>query len=142
MTVTDQIKIIDSKTKANQAQYDLDRLNAKISAFSSGELRKYEYLTGEDLGYRPSVLEQTKFYYCPLGRFFIKGLDEDDKKEGLFKRLKNIEGKNEKLLKEIKDQKTKGPAKKDSETNKTKNYLIYDSKHSFYKQRLSKFNRI
>ena len=55
MTVTDQIKIIDNKIKANQAQYDLDRLTAKISALSSGELRKHENLTGEDLGYTPSV---------------------------------------------------------------------------------------
>ena len=46
MTVTDQIKIIDNNIKANQAQYDLDRLAAKISALSSGEFRKYEYLTG------------------------------------------------------------------------------------------------
>ena len=92
MTATDQIKIIDNKIKANQAQYDLDRLTAKISALSSGELRKYEYLTGEDLGYRPSVLEQTKFDYSPLGKAFNKGLDDkDDKKEGLLKRLKNIE---------------------------------------------------
>ena len=50
MTVTDQIKIIDNKIQANQAQYDLDRLTAKIFLLSSGELRKYEYLTGEDLG--------------------------------------------------------------------------------------------
>ena len=92
MTVTDQLKIIDNKIKANQAQYDLDRLAAKISALSSGELRKYEYLTGEDLGYRPNVLEQTKFDYSPLGKVFNKGLgDEDDQKEGLLKRLKNIE---------------------------------------------------
>ena len=92
MTATDQIKIIDNKIKANQAQYDLDRLTAKISGLSSGELRKYEYLTGEDLGYRPSVLEQTKFDYSPLGKAFNKGLDDkDDKKEGLLKRLKNIE---------------------------------------------------
>ena len=56
----------------------------------SGELRKYEYLTGEDLGYRPSVLEQTKFEYSPLGQIFNKGLDKDDQKERLFKRLKNI----------------------------------------------------
>ena len=56
---------------------------------SSGELRKYEYLTGEDLGYRTSVLEKTKFDYSPLGKFFNKGLDDkDDKKEGLLKRLK------------------------------------------------------
>ena len=58
---------------------------------SSGELRKYEYLTVEDLGYRPSVLEQTKFDYSPLGKVFNKGLDKDDHKEGLLKKLKNIE---------------------------------------------------
>ena len=94
MTVTDQLKIIDNKIKANQAQYDLDRLTAKISALSSGELRKYDYLTGEDLGYRPSVPEQTKFYYFLLGKVFNKGWgDEDNKKEGLLKRLRNIEKK-------------------------------------------------
>ena len=61
MIVTDQIKIIDSKIKENQAQYDLDRLAAKISGYSSGDLKKHEYLTGEDLGYKPSVVEQAKF---------------------------------------------------------------------------------
>ena len=81
MRVTDQTKIIDNKIKANQAQYDLNRLTAKISALSSGELRKYKYLTGEDLGYRPSVFEQTKFDYSLLGKVFNKGLDEDDKKK-------------------------------------------------------------
>ena len=47
--VPDQLKIIDNKINANQAQYDLDRLAAKTSAYSSGILKKYEYLTGEDL---------------------------------------------------------------------------------------------
>ena len=98
MTVTDQIKIIDNKIKANQAQYDLDRLTAKISALSSGELRKYEYLTCEDLGYRPSALEQTKFDYSSLGKVFNKGLDDDDKKEGFFKRLRNIENAQKNLI--------------------------------------------
>ena len=51
MTLTEQVKILDDKIKANKAQYDLDREAAKISALSSGELEKYEYLTGEDLGY-------------------------------------------------------------------------------------------
>ena len=74
MTVTDQLKTIDNKIKANQAQYDLDRLAAKISAYSSGDLRKYEYLTGENLGYKPSVIEQAKFYFFPLGKVFNKGL--------------------------------------------------------------------
>ena len=92
MALTDQIKFIDNKTKGNQAQYDLGRLAAKISALSSGELRKYEYLIDKDLGYRPSVLEQTKFDYPSLGKSFNKELDDkDDKKEGLLNRIKNIE---------------------------------------------------
>ena len=54
--------------KANQAQHDLRREAAKISASSSKDsLEKFEYLTGEDLGHRPSVLEKTKFEYYPLG---------------------------------------------------------------------------
>ena len=56
MTVTDQLKITD-KIKADHLQYDLDTLASKISAYSSGNLRKHEYLTGEDLGYKQSVLE-------------------------------------------------------------------------------------
>ena len=83
MTVTNQLKIIDNKIKVNQAQYDLDRLAAKISAHSSGDFRKYEYLTGEDLGNKPSVFEQAKLDYSPLGNISNKELDEDDQKEGL-----------------------------------------------------------
>ena len=84
MTVTDHIKIIDNKIKANQAQHNLDSLTAKISALSSRELRKYYYLTGDDLRYRPSALEQTRFDYSPLGKVFNKRLDDkDDKKERL-----------------------------------------------------------
>ena len=75
----------------NEAQYGLDRKSAKISAFSSNNFGKYEYLTGEDLSLKPSTIEQAKFEYSPLGKIFNKGLDKDDQKEGLFKRLKNIE---------------------------------------------------
>ena len=50
MALTEQVKILDDKIKSDKAQYDLDREAAKISALSSGELEKYEYLTGEDLG--------------------------------------------------------------------------------------------
>ena len=103
MTVTDQLKIIDNKIKANQAQYDVDRLATKISPLSSNELRKYEYLTGENLGYKPSVVEQAKSEYSPLGKFFDKGSEEEDKK-GVLKRLKNIESKNKEQLKAIEDQ--------------------------------------
>ena len=97
MTVTNQIKILEDKIKTNQAQYDLDWLAAKISALPSGELRKYEYLTGEGLGYKPSAVEQAKFDYSPLGKVFTKGPDKDeDKNSGLFKRLKILKIKTKK----------------------------------------------
>ena len=103
MTVTDQIKILNRKIKQNESQYDLDRKTAKISALSSNNLDKYEYLTGKDLGLKPSAVEQAKFEYSPLGKIFNKGLSEDDKKEGLLKRLKNIEDKNKVKNKDIKE---------------------------------------
>ena len=109
MTVTDQIKILDRNIMQNEAQYDLDGKAVKISELSSNNLDKYEYLTGEDLGLKPSSIEQTKFEYYPLGKMFDKGLDKDDQKEGLFQRLKNIEGKNEKQSKVLKDQLEKQP---------------------------------
>ena len=95
MTRKDQIKILDDKIKANNAQYDLDRMNAEISADSSGDLPKYEYLTKKDLGYKPDAVEKVKFEYSPVGKVFTNGLAKEDKskKVGLFKQLKNIEDK-------------------------------------------------
>ena len=58
MTLTEQVKILDDKIKANIAQYDLDREAAKISALLSEELEKYEYLTGEDLEYKSDVIQK------------------------------------------------------------------------------------
>ena len=95
MTVTDQIKILNRKIKKNEAQYNLDRKAAKITELFSNNLDKYECLTGEDFGLKPSTVQQAKFEYYPLGKIFNKGLNEEDTKEGLFKRLKNIEDKNE-----------------------------------------------
>ena len=69
----------------NEAQYDLDRKAAKISALSSNNLDKYEYLTGEDLGLKPNTIEQARFEYFPLGKIFNKGLSEDDKKKDCLK---------------------------------------------------------
>ena len=68
----------------NEAQYDLDRKAAKISALSSNNLDKYEYLTGAALGLKPSTIEQIKFEYSPLGKIVNKGLNEDDKKRRYF----------------------------------------------------------
>ena len=67
--------------------------------YSSGNLSKYEYLTNKDLGYKPNAFEKAKFEYFPLGKVFTDGLNKSDKKEGLLKRLKNIENRgNNQLL--------------------------------------------
>ena len=127
MALTDQIKISDNKIKANQAQYELDRLTAKISTFPSGELRKCVYLNGEDLGYRPSVLEQTKFDYSPLIKIFLKGLDDKaDQKEELLKRLKTIEDNNDNQLELFsKANKTSRLAKNESDYNYDNNKFSF-----------------
>ena len=126
MTVTDQLKIIDNKIKANQAQYDLDILAAKISAYSSGQLRKYEHLTGEDLGHKLSVVEQAKFDYSPLGKVFTKGSTKEDEKTGVLKRLKNTEDKSEEQLDLF------SKANKISRFTKNDSDYNYDNKFAFY----------
>ena len=61
---------------------------------------KCEYLKGKYLGLKPSTIEQTRFEYSPSDKIFNKGLDKDDKKEGLFKRLKNIENAQKNLIRD------------------------------------------
>ena len=93
MTRKEQVEVLNNKIKANKRQYDLGRINAEISAYSNGDLPKYEYLTKQDLGYKPNAFEQVKFGYSPLGKVYTDGLKKEDKskKIGFFKRLKNIE---------------------------------------------------
>ena len=103
MTRKEQNKILDDKIEANNAQYNLDRMNAEISAYSSGDLPKYKYLIKKDLGYKPDAFEQAKFEYSPLGKVFTDGLDKSDKNEDLLKRLKNIEDRSNNQLLAIKN---------------------------------------
>ena len=93
MTRKEQIKILDDKIKTNGRQYGLERINAEISAYSSGDLPKYEYLTKKDLGYKPDAVEKLKFEYSPIGKVLTDGLAKEDKskKVGLFKRSKSID---------------------------------------------------
>ena len=67
MTLTDELKILDNEIKANQVQYDLDREAAKVSTLPSKELDKYEYLTDEDVRYKPGLVENITFEYSQLG---------------------------------------------------------------------------
>ena len=60
MAVPNQLKILDRKIMQNEAQHDLDRKATKVSALSSNNLDKYEYLTGEDLYLKTSTVEQNK----------------------------------------------------------------------------------
>ena len=61
MTRKEQIKILDNKIKSNNNQYKINRLNTEISAFSSGNLNKYEFLTRKDLKYKPNALDKARF---------------------------------------------------------------------------------
>ena len=91
MTLTDELKILDNKIKTNQAQYILDREAAKISALLSGELEKYEYLTGENSGYKPGVVEKVKSEYSLLGKVLnAKAKSKKDKVLKTDKRDKNL----------------------------------------------------
>ena len=89
----EQNKILDDKIESNNNQYKVDRLNAEISAFSSGDLNKYEFLTRKDLNYKPNALDKARFEFSPLGRAFNEGLDKtipNYQEEGAIKLLKEI----------------------------------------------------
>ena len=49
MTAGEKPKTIDNKIEQNKAQHDLVRWTAKISALSSGNTSKYEFLPGKDV---------------------------------------------------------------------------------------------
>ena len=93
MTRKEQNKILDDKIESNINQYKVDRLNAEISAFSSGDLNKYEFLTKNDLKYKPNALDKARFEFSPLRKAFSMGLDKTAQgyqEEGIIKLLKDI----------------------------------------------------
>ena len=93
MTPKEQNKILDAKIESNVNQYKVDRLNAEISAFSSGDLNKYEFLKRIDLNYKPNALDKARFEFSPLGKTFSTGLDKNVQgyqEEGVINLLKDI----------------------------------------------------
>ena len=76
MTRKEQNKILDAKIESNVNQYKVDRLNAEISAISSGDLDKYEFLKRIDLNYKPNAHDKARFEFSSLGRAFNEGLDK------------------------------------------------------------------
>ena len=94
MTLEDQNKILEAKTESNVNQYKVDRLNVEISAFSSGDLNKYEFLKRIDLNYKPNALHKGRFEFSPLGTTFNERLDKtipNYQEEGVIKLLKKLE---------------------------------------------------
>ena len=84
---------MNDKIESNVNQYKVDRLNAEISAFSSGDLNKDEFLTRKDLNYKPNTLDKARFEFSPLGRAFNEGLDKTAQgyqEEGVIKLLKDM----------------------------------------------------
>ena len=93
MTRKEQIIILNDKIESDVNQYKIDRLNAEISAFSSGDLNKYDFLARKDLNYKPNALDKAKFEFSPFGKAFSTGLDktaEGYQEEGVIKILKDI----------------------------------------------------
>ena len=91
MTRKEQNIILDAKIESNVNQYKVDRMNAEISAFSSGDLNKYEFLKRIDLNYKPNALDKARFEFSPLGKTFSTGLDKNGyQEEGVIKLLKDI----------------------------------------------------
>ena len=111
MTINDQIR-------DENLQYDINREATKISPLSSGEIRKYEYLTGEDIlpSNQQQIIEQAKFTYSPLGRAFEK-------------QIKTIENQGKTQIDALETLKSKEQTKpiENKSNNKSKAASIFDS---------------
>ena len=75
MTISNKIKTIYYKIVQNKGQYHLDRQTAKISALSSGNVGKFEFLTAKDV-LPEDLLENAatikRIEYLPLGSELTK----------------------------------------------------------------------
>ena len=76
MTRKEQNEILGDEIESNTNQYKVDRMNAEISAFSSGDLNKYEFLKRIDLNYKPNALDKARFEFSSLAKTFSAGLDK------------------------------------------------------------------
>ena len=72
MSISDKIKTINNKIEQNHVQYSLYRKNTKISALSSRNIIKYEFLTSKDVLPEKDLLEKAsalkRLEYLPLGK--------------------------------------------------------------------------
>ena len=121
MSISEKIKTIDNKIEQNKAQYNLDRHTAKISALSSGNASKYEFLTGKDVLPEEDLLEKVatmkRFEYSPVGKELKS---ETDIAKNQYQKLDNTFGFDKMFKKE-----------KPTLEKYTKSNLLYGTNHSF-----------
>ena len=136
MSINDQIR--DEKL-----QYDINKEAVIISALSSNNRHKYEYLTGEDISpsNRQQVIEQARFTYSPLGKAFekqIKTIEDQDKKQ--VEALNTLKSNNQLTIEDvIPDNSLKNDEAeneldkiKEKEKNVDRNKLIYKTNEYTY----------
>ena len=121
MSISKKIKSINNKIERNKGQFNLDRQTATISALSSGNVSKNEFLTGKDVLPEKDWLEKAaalkKFKYSPLGKKMKKQTSVAEKQYQKFHNTYRFD----------RIKKEKGVIKKYNRLN-----LVYDSKYSFY----------
>ena len=84
--IYNKIMTLEDQIRDEKLQYEINREAAKISALSSGETAKYEYLTGGETlpSNQQQIIEQAKFTYSPSGKAFdkqIKTIEVQGKKQ-------------------------------------------------------------
>ena len=110
-------------------QYNINKEAAKISALTSGKIRKYEYLTGKEIlpSNQQQIIEQAKFTYSPSGKAFEK-------------QIKTIEDQGEKQVEALKDLKLK--AIEDKSSNNNNQSIISNILNDLIKKRQSIMNEL
>ena len=91
---------IDDQIRDEKLQYNINREAAKISALLAGKIRKYEYLTGEDIlpSNQQQIIKQAKFTYSPLAKTLEKQTKTiEDQWQKQVEALKTFKSDNEKL---------------------------------------------
>ena len=93
MSIIEKIKTTDTRIERNKAQYNLDGQTAKIHALSSGNVSKYEFLTGKDVFPEEDLLEKAatvnRFKYSLLGKDLNKQASVDEKQYQSFDKVFN-----------------------------------------------------
>ena len=58
MSTSEKIKAINNKIEQHKAQYSLERQTPKMSALSSGNVSKHEFMTSKDVLPEKNLLEK------------------------------------------------------------------------------------